>query len=143
MNNSFRIIFIKINVIKADIIKIYTKNIHLITKESNNIRVYIKSRSASLLENITLTIQTNQEQILMLVSTAISHIFGVLRLSGQYFSVKGCLEIIINYANQSGTDFNAKRQVSTAISHIFGVLRLSGQYFSVKGCLETTLSHIS
>ena len=101
MNNSFRIIFIKINVIKADIIKIYTKNIHLITKESNNIRVY---------------------------------------------KIEVCIiirEYNFNYTNQSGTDFNAKRQVSTAISHIFGVLRLSGQYFSVKGCLETTLSHIS
>ena len=39
-NNSFRIIFIKINIIKVDIIEIYTKNIQIITKISNNTRVY-------------------------------------------------------------------------------------------------------
>ena len=69
MNNSFRIIFIKINVIKADIIKIYTKNIYLITKESNNIRVYkievcIIIREYNFIK-LSLTTETNQEQILM------------------------------------------------------------------------------
>ena len=40
MNNSFEIIFIKINIIKTDINKMYTMNIHIITKESNNNLVY-------------------------------------------------------------------------------------------------------
>ena len=35
-----RIISIKINIIKADNIKIYTKNIHIISKESSSIRAY-------------------------------------------------------------------------------------------------------
>ena len=41
MNNSLRIIFIKTNIIKATIIKTYTKNTHLITWKCNITRIFI------------------------------------------------------------------------------------------------------
>ena len=46
MNKSLKIILIEIITIKVNIIKIYTKSIHINTKESKNVWVYI-----SLLEN--------------------------------------------------------------------------------------------
>ena len=50
-SHSFRIILIKINDIKVNIIKIYANNIPIIIKESNNILVYKIKDYMSLLED--------------------------------------------------------------------------------------------
>ena len=50
MNNSFRIIFIKISIIKVDIFEIYTKNTHLIARKYGITKIFIK-KSISLLAN--------------------------------------------------------------------------------------------
>ena len=46
MNNSFRVIFEKV-LIKVNIIKIYSIDVHIITIECSNIRIYIIKESIS------------------------------------------------------------------------------------------------
>ena len=69
--NSFRIIFIKINIVKADITKIYAKNIYVITEESNKIwvckiKVSIIIKEYDFVKFFKHFTRSNQEQILML-----------------------------------------------------------------------------
>ena len=42
MGNGFRIVFVKINIIKANIINIYATNTHFITKKCDITRIFIK-----------------------------------------------------------------------------------------------------
>ena len=42
INNNFRIIFIKIIIIKVNVIKIYMKNTHLISKKCNFTKIFIR-----------------------------------------------------------------------------------------------------
>ena len=90
MNNSIRIIFIKI-IIKINIIKIYIKNAHFITKNTTLRESLLKwsiFSSAYRAEKIFLIIllATNQLGISFNVaresSTALSYIFWVIYLSG-------------------------------------------------------------
>ena len=68
MNNRFRIIFIKINIINVNFIKIYTKITHFITKDATLLESTL-TKTLQLLENkssasfliILLVTKTNQE----------------------------------------------------------------------------------
>ena len=100
MNNSFRIMFIKINIIKVSIIKIYTKNTVFVTRECEVTRIFIK-KSISLSWNKALwsffiiVFVTNQSRTNFnagrISSKSLSHIFGVFYLSRQNFSIRNSL----------------------------------------------------
>ena len=94
MINRFGIKFVKIIIIKINIIKHYTIKAYIITKECNIIRAYITKDYISL-ENTALSsfsvilFITNYSGTNFVASrlelTALSHIYWVLYLSGQYF----------------------------------------------------------
>ena len=127
MSNSFRIISIKINIMKVIIINIYTKNIQLITRNTT-LPKFLSTKTISQLKNITSSrftinffhnIPTRHKfNIGRKASTALSHIYWVLYLSRQHFSIKGSSETTLSHIfcvlYQSGTELNSKEEVSTA-----------------------------
>ena len=83
MNNSFKIIFMKISIIKVNIIKIYTKNTHFITWKCDITRIFIKKSTSSMQIKyykafLIILLVANQSGINFNVgkkiSTALSHI---------------------------------------------------------------------
>ena len=88
MNNSLRNIFIKMKIIKINIIKIYTKNTnHFITKKFEVNLIFKKSYLTKIL---LVTIQSGANlHTGRKLSTALSPFSWVLCLSRQYFSIKG------------------------------------------------------
>ena len=104
MGNSFRIIFIKINIFKNNSIKIYTKNTHFTNKKCGVIRIfinkdYIITNEKRISKFLIILFVTNQFNAGRKLSTTLSHISLVLY--------------------QSGTESNTKEQVSEALTHIF------------------------
>ena len=117
MNNSCRIIPIKINIIKVNIINIYTKNTHFMTEKCDITRIFI-NKDYIILENnswssfLIILLITNQSgknfDVGRKASTALSYICCVLHLSRQYSSIKGSLATTLSYISwvlhRSGTN---------------------------------------
>ena len=82
INNSFRIMFIKINIIKVDFIKVYAKNTHFITKKCGYSSLWNKGLwSFLIIVSVTNQSATNFNDGRQ-SSTDSSHIFWALCLSG-------------------------------------------------------------
>ena len=135
MNNSFKIIFIIISIIKVKIIEIYTKNTHLfITRKYGITRIFIR------IEYILICIQSrkkffNQSETNFNAgrksSKTLLHISWVLYLSSwEYFHWKESSKTIFSriswVLNWSGTYSVVEGWVPTAFSNILWVLQHSG-----------------
>ena len=123
INNSIRIIFIKIMVIfKVNFIKIYNKNTIFISKKCDLTKIFIKKSKSSLASKASwnfsiILLLTDQSGINLNAarqsSKASSHIFWILNLSGQYINIKRSSETTLSHvpwvSYQSGTESNTKK----------------------------------
>ena len=131
MNNSFRIIFIIINTIRLILIRftLYTKNTHFITRKYGVSKIfvnieYIMIAYKAVTSFLFILLVTNQSgenfNTPRQPSTASSHIFWVLYLSGQYASIKGASEItlslimLIYFSCQFGMTFILRLNLSSS-----------------------------
>ena len=97
MNNSFSVIFMEINIVKTQIIKIFTRNNNLINRKCGITRIFIAKdyiiiRKYSIINFLITLLVTYQSVTNFYVgrkeSAALSHVCWVLQLSRQYFRIK-------------------------------------------------------
>ena len=127
MNNSFSIIFIKVNTIKVNVIKSYTKNTHLITKKCDIIGIFFEKNYIIIRDK-----SSSSFLIIFLVTKQSGRIIGKILEVNLERGTEAALSLFL-------CDEIEKHQ---QLCHTF-IGPYSYQDKDLKGSLKTALSHIS
>ena len=157
MNNNFRIIFIKINIIKFNIVKLYTKITHFITKNvtlaespsKKSISWLANKASSCVLITILVTNQSGTSfNAGTKSSTVLSHISWIFCLLRQYFSIKGFLEttlLHISWVFRNRVK-NKRTSINSSNTHFLDLILVRNELYCrrirIDSFIARFLSHI-